>query len=201
MDYYNRDTWSALAGHSNAFLASVDKLLSLVARLSMLAPAPRPGSCARGIEQSQIPMALKLKAELENWQPPEAIPSDARNTAEAMRHAALLFYHKLAMNVSFTNDQRAIKESCQEIIRHIGFVSIDSPAAASHLWPLYMAGCFLTSNEAASHESQEYVRCRLKALKSRRGVKTVDIVRERLELIWKSDPDEMVNIDAPLILV
>lgn len=201
MDYYSKDTWSALAGHSNAFLASVDKLLSLVARLSMLAPAPRLGSYARDIEQSQIPMALKLKAELENWRPPKAIPSDASNTAEAMRHAALLFYHKLATNASSANDQSEIKGSCQEIVRCIDLVSIDSPAAASHLWPLYMAGCFVTSKETASHEGQEYIRCRLKALKSKRGVKTVDIVRERLELIWERDPGETMTIDAPLILV
>ncbi|EXJ96084.1 hypothetical protein A1O1_01210 [Capronia coronata CBS 617.96] len=204
MDYCTRDTWSALAGHSNAFLASVDRLLSLVAKLSMLSSQSTDDAGARYIKPSQLPAANHLKAELENWQPPKAIPNDACNTAEAMRHAGLLFFYKLTSAPSPGDDRSGILRSCDEIVRHIGYVSIDSPAAASHLWPLYMAGCFLnkSNDDGSIHwQSQEFIRSRLSALKSKRGVKTVDRVRERLEQIWDCDDTEMVDVNAPLILV
>jgi hypothetical protein len=203
MDYYTRDTWSAMAGHSNAFLASVDRLLSLVARLSMLRSQSTSGAGWRCLEPSQYPAARSLKTELEHWKPPQAITSDACNTAEAMRHAGLLFFYKLVSSPSLEADRDGILRSCGEIVRHIGYVSIDSPAAASHLWPLYMAGCFLDSNSNRPSDQgiQNFIRSRLSALKVKRGVKTVDRVRERLEQLWNCHDTRMVDFDAPLILV
>ncbi|EXJ79289.1 hypothetical protein A1O3_08791 [Capronia epimyces CBS 606.96] len=201
MGYYTKDTWSALTGHSNAFLASVDRLLSLVAKLSMLSSQSTVGAGTRYIKPSQFPAAMGLKAELENWRPPQAIPDDACNTAEAMRHAGLLFFYKLTSTSSPDDERDGILRSCGEIVRRIGHVSTDSPAAASHLWPLYMAGCFLNKGEPVDQTGQTFIRSRLSALKSKRGVKTVDRVRERLEQIWNCGDGEMVDVDAPLILL
>ncbi|KAL2427351.1 hypothetical protein ABEF95_012098 [Exophiala dermatitidis] len=201
MDYYTRETWSALAGHSNAFLASVDRLISLVAKLSMLSSQSTVGSGCRSIDPSQLEKAIGLKGELETWRPPYAIPNDASNTAEAMRHAGLLFYYKLTSTLPGVMDSGEITRSCGEIVRRIGYVSLESPAAASHLWPLYMAGCFLTGDKASNQPSREFIRSRLSALKSKRGVKTVDMVRERLEQIWLCDGIATLEMDAPLILL
>lgn len=201
MDYCTRETWSALAGHSNAFLASVDGLLSLVAKLSMLSSQSLIGPVTRYIEADQFPAARSLKAELENWQPPKAIPNDACNTAEAMRHAGLLFFYKLTSAPSSGDGREYVLESCEEIVRRIGYVSVVSPATASHLWPLYMAGCFLKNDRSVDQENRDFIRSRLSALKSKRGVKTVDRVRERLEQIWSCDDTKMLDVDAPLILL
>ncbi len=202
MDYYKRETWSALSGHSNAFLASVDRLLSLVAKLSILS-VPNPGLTRSGrvIEQSRLPEAVRIKFELEKWKPPKAIPEDARNTAEAMRHAALLFYYKLTSTSCAVTPAAEIEQSRRQIIQHLTVVKADSPAAASHLWPLYMAGCFLETNGTIDRDGQKFLRDRLTALKLKRGLITVDRVRERLELIWNRGDDGAMDLDAPLILI
>ncbi|KAI1608102.1 fungal-specific transcription factor domain-containing protein [Exophiala viscosa] len=201
MDFYNRDTWSALADHSNAFLTSVDGLLSQVAKLSMLSSASTANASSRYIEAFQMPAAIHLKSKLLEWSPPQAIPNDACNTAEAMRYAGLLFYHKLTLMSPGSHDREDIEHYCREIVRHIGYVSVDSPSAASHLWPLYMAGYFVNHNGSVNHAVQTFVRGRLTALKSRRGVKTLDKVRERLEQVWISNEAGTPALDGPLILI
>jgi hypothetical protein len=152
-------------------------------------------------EISQLPAAKRIKDELELWKPPTAITDDARNTSEAMRHAALLFYHKLTTMYKMEDDRVKIEKSCQEIIQHIDHVSIDSPAAASHLWPLYMAGFFLNVDQSANNSGQDFVLFRLTALKSKRGLRTVDRVRDRLNHIWTSGHTQSTELDLPLILV
>ncbi|KAK4941936.1 hypothetical protein LTR10_018266 [Elasticomyces elasticus] len=201
MDFYTRDTWSALTGDSNAFLTSVDRLLSHVAKLSMLSSASTVDGSSRYIEASQMAAAIHLKSKLVEWEPPQAIPNDACNTAEAMRYAGLLFFHKLTLMLPSSHDREDIEHYCREIVRHIGYVSVDSPSAASHLWPLYMAGYFLNHNGSVDYEVQSFVRDRLTALKSRRGVKTLDKVRERLEQVWISNRTGTPALDGPLILI
>lgn len=257
MDYYYiTETWSAFAGKNVAFLSCVDRLLSLVAKLSVLSssacvecPAPSSSSlnvnltgidrlglpplCAshpsskrkshRTITAAHLPSALALKADLERWEPPvAAVSDDARNTAEAMRSAGLLFYYQLTSQHRSTQDVAGIANAYRSVIRHIDIVPPDSPAAASHLWPLYMAGCFLLPNKPSTAKScdgtrspqgidestlslRDAIRTRLTALKAKRGLRTVDRVAERLDKIWSRDVDDVEaswnELTDPLILI
>ncbi|KIW19855.1 hypothetical protein PV08_00430 [Exophiala spinifera] len=202
MDYYRGDTWSALKGHRGAFLAAADQIISFVAKLSELFPASPADGPPEPIEPSRLARARSLKADMEHWDPPREISSDACNTAQSMRYAGLLYYHKLTSSSLTECDREEILSYCRAIVRHIGQVSLDSPSAASHTWPLYMAGSFLNSRTGiADQETQDFIKERLAALKLRRGVRTIDSVRDRLELVWKSDGTDLAVLDAPLILL
>ena len=258
MDYYYiSETWSAFTGKNFAFLSCVDRLLSLVAKLSVLSssaclecpaissfsldenPAginlpssPLPCACHhtskrkphRTISATHLPSALALKTDLEQWEPPVAgVSDDARNTAEAMRSAGLLFYHQLTSQYRSTRDVASIASACRSVINHIDVVPADSPAAASHLWPLYMAGCFLLPSRSSTDVSwddgsqdlqgvdsdtlslRDSIRRRLTALKAKRGIRTVDRVAERLDKIWSRNVGDVEaswnELTDPLILI
>ncbi|BDD59003.1 hypothetical protein MAP00_004238 [Monascus purpureus] len=190
MDIYTDNKWCALQGQRTAFLASVDTLLSLVARLSIFATQSDTYSSddERNLHLSAI------RRELQLWFPPEGICDDARHTAEAMRHAALLYHYQIA---STDDASKAITRSYRAIIRHIGQVSVSSPSVASHVWPLYMAGT--TCQEVTGGDDRTFIRDRLSQMRAFRSIKSIDRVRETLEQRW-ADPRVGSNAEAPLIL-
>ncbi|KAJ9613729.1 hypothetical protein H2204_014692 [Knufia peltigerae] len=202
MEYYGQATWSALRG-KNAFLASADQVITYVARLGSLSLEISSNLDPKILTPSQLRRVLDLKAFLENWKPPTGGHGDACNTVQAMRYAGLLYCHKIIANSFIVCGREEILSHCQAIVQHLGYISLDSPSAASHMWPLYMSGSFLNNRTGiADQESQDFIVERLDALKLRRGVKTIDLIRDRLKLIWNSDGDALAALpDAPLILI
>lgn len=98
------------------------------------------------------------------------------NTAEAMRHAALLY---LNTSLGWDNRSDLVRENVTTILEFLDRVPVESASVASHVWPLYMAGCFV--DDAAI---QEYIRDRLMVMKRLRGIRSIDRVKEKLERIW-----------------
>ncbi|RJE21912.1 hypothetical protein PHISCL_05757 [Aspergillus sclerotialis] len=175
MEYYTSNSWCALKDRS-AFLASVDTLLSLVARLSVFATNPNVSNS----DSERNPELSVIHRKLQLWSPPDDISDDARNTAEAMRHAALLYYNQLACPFGASN---AVITSYQAIIDHLREISIFSPAVASHLWPLYTAGA-ASRHLNGTNDDREFISNRLSQMQASRSIKSIDRVRECLEKLW-----------------
>ncbi|OKL55873.1 hypothetical protein UA08_08859 [Talaromyces atroroseus] len=189
--YYQDSRWASLTGQRTAFLASVDALLSIAAQISCLI-ADRTNLVA-----NQPHTASQLRHKLELWSPPDAIPDDFRNTGEAMRHAALLMLQKSnqSLGIDFVSCSRAV-------ISHLRLVPIESSTVASHLWPLFMAGSCLTDGGASACQRDRYfVRERLVLMEARRGFRTVEVVKARLERMWCSSDMEIPFVEeGPMIL-
>jgi hypothetical protein len=192
MDCYTDDNWTALSGRRTAFLASVDTLLYLVARLSIYSAEPGATGWTSAVGDATSNLCA-VQRELNLWTPPEGIPDDSRNTAEAMRHAALLYHRR--STASPQSPDASMRRSPRAIIQHIGDISVCSPAVASHVWPLYMAG-----TATRDSDDQAFIRGRLSEMKSSRGIKSIDRVRERLEQLWKTPNDRGNELEDPLIL-
>ncbi len=201
-EYYNGGTWSTNPDCSTAFLACVDTILSSVARLSALFNEPDKTSLA---ESTNAAAAHELASQLRAWDLPPTVPSDMRNTSEAMRHAALLFYTKNMYpgladeKPEALNDEKKLAKqdalnSTQEILKFVAKVPIGSAPVASHVWPLYMAGYF---TDVSAEE--DFIRERLVKMKDTRGIKSVDRVRERLEMIW--DKGRLVDEEREAVIL
>ncbi|OIW33989.1 hypothetical protein CONLIGDRAFT_204312 [Coniochaeta ligniaria NRRL 30616] len=107
-------------------------------------------------------------------------------TSEAMRESTLILYYKLAPPEKATRSEEALRISGL-IVSHLRDIPVGSSTAASHTWPLYMAGSVLTGGPEADPaivERRKFIRNRLVAIRSERGIRSIDAVRTRLEEIW-----------------
>lgn len=66
------------------------------------------------------------------------------------------------------------------ILQFLDRVPVGSASVASHVWPLYMAGCLVEDGE-----SRNFIRDRLGSMKRLRGIRSIDRVIEKLEKTWK----------------
>ncbi|KAJ9142400.1 hypothetical protein NKR23_g7140 [Pleurostoma richardsiae] len=195
LDLYYDDKWSSLSGQRTAFLASVDTLLSIAARLSRLTHASDDGLPCTA---DRLAAADRLRQQLGSWSPPLGIPDDTRHTAEAMRYATMLIYYK---TVAFAGEDNAaaISASSRAIVEHIGHVPVRSSATASHVWPLYMAGSVLEDGVSVPEDARQFIQDRFLAMESVRGIRSVGIVRRRLEQAWSTEVVS-AKLEPPVIL-
>ncbi|KAH8909338.1 hypothetical protein BR93DRAFT_949817 [Coniochaeta sp. PMI_546] len=189
-EFYADAKWASLSGKRTAFLASVDTLLSIAARLSSL--AGRVPSQLEGRGEQSAALIDRLGQQLRYWSPPEGIEPDTSSTAEAMRQATLILYHKLAHAGTAEPSDEALRCSAL-IVSYLRGIPLGSSTVASHVWPLYMAGSVLTGSstddDPEREENRRFIRDRLVAMRSERGIKSLDVVRTRLEEIWASSTE------------
>lgn len=195
-EFYAREVkWASLSGRRTAFLASVDTILSIAARLSSLArTSPAVDSQMNG----ERDLIVRLGEQLRCWSPPEGIEPDTSSTAEAMRQAALILYYELAhAGGEAEYSAQALRSSASLIIEHLRGIDVRSSTVASHVWPLYMAGSILGGrlevSDSEREENRRFIRDRLVAMRSERGIRSLDAVRLRLEEIWAGPNEREVD--------
>lgn len=176
---YYKTAWSAFSGRKTAFLASVETILSLIAQLLTLVSQSESESHQTLNESPYRAEAILLGQQLQSCSAPQGTPADMFNTAEAMRHAAILYLHT---NLGSSPQSEEVRSNVSTILELLHKVPVESASVASHVWPLYMAGSFV-----GEVESQHYVRERLVAMKKLRGIRSLDRVKEKLERIWDGD--------------
>ncbi|OIW23556.1 hypothetical protein CONLIGDRAFT_657744 [Coniochaeta ligniaria NRRL 30616] len=166
-EFYAENKWASLSGKRTAFLASVDTLLSIAARLSSLAGRCLPSSSQQPMGEADAALVDRLGAQLRCWSPPEGIEPDTRGTAEAMRQATLIVYYKLVRGTG--------EDASEMIVACLRDIPVRSSTVASHVWPLYMAGSVLTgATTRGGEEGREFIRDRLVAMRSERGIRSLD---------------------------
>ncbi|KAF2730935.1 hypothetical protein EJ04DRAFT_584818 [Polyplosphaeria fusca] len=194
-----------LIEHSNDFvgieddrgLQEIADVLLVVARISEMQELKkyervRPGqqSVADGNEAlgEELEKALlHLDFSRPGQVSPEACISshDAVLTAEAFRHAAFIYLYRVWKNIGAPSPHTLYHvERCLSCIEK---VPIDSSLVASHLWPLWTAGC-----EAVDTRHREFVRHRcLEMYRARLFPSWKRIVRD-IEEVWAAKDLEQV---------
>lgn len=197
-EFYAGSKWASLSGKRTAFLANVDTLLSIAAKLSSLAGRPPSELRGGGGEDQSVALVDRLGQQLRCWKAPEGIVPDMSHTSEAMRQATLIVYYRLVRPEKGTRSEEELRSS-ELIVSHLRGIPVQSSTAASHTWPLYMAGSVLTGGpevDPAIEERRKFIRDRLVAMRSERGVRSIDGVRTRLEEIWAAPLEGGVGVEG-----
>ena len=100
-------------------------------------------------------------------------------TAEAYRHASLVYLGKVLLNWYIPLNGTHIRSSASACLSTLSSVSADAPVAVRHLYPLFTAAC------ECSEDDREFARGRLELLAGRGGgLPNVRRVLGLIERVW-----------------
>jgi len=100
-------------------------------------------------------------------------------TAEAYRHAAVVYLGKVLLNWYIPLDTTPIRTSASACLSTLSNVSVNAPVAVRHLYPLFTAAC------ECFEQDREFARRRLELLADRGGgLPNVRRVLGLVEEVW-----------------
>lgn len=177
-----------LATHNASFTAvegevdmsSIASILLAVARISYLqhnirirrSTSPNGLSLtdyenATGLDIQQTLLSLHLIAH----------DSDIAHTAEAYRHAALIYLYRTWLGIG--SPDPLTLQHVHLCLYYLALVPVTSPLTSSHTWPLFTAGC-----EAVSQEDRGFVRERFEGMYERCRFPGLRRVGRDVEDVW-----------------
>jgi hypothetical protein len=168
--------------HLDPLMGSAGALFPLVGRVANLVRKVRKTD-SNG--PSIIAQAMELKAQLDNWVPPDDMESpedpttsidDSQRTAQAYKYATLLYLHQAVPEVPSLSSTAL----AQKTFRELALVNTASRAVIVQIYPLTAAAC-----EAVDEDDRKWVRDRWKAMASRMRLGTIDRCAEVVTEVWK----------------
>ncbi|KAF2635371.1 hypothetical protein P280DRAFT_197115 [Massarina eburnea CBS 473.64] len=193
-----------LIEHSNDFvrveddpsLQDIAKILHVVAQISELQELVKNSRHASNEPHSSGQIALvgagieRSLFLLDDSNVQTAQHRDIQLTTRAFRHAAFIYLYRVWKNIGAPNP--VTQYHTQQCLAYIEQVPVDSSLVASHLWPLWTAGC-----EAVIHDQRNFVRNRcLDMFRTRLFPSWRQIVRD-IEDVWNAkDLEKIVSGDS-----
>ncbi|KAF2116920.1 fungal-specific transcription factor domain-containing protein [Lophiotrema nucula] len=152
---------------------------------------------------SIISQAMQLKGQLERWTPPSLIEDpedvttsklDVLGTAEAYRHATLLYLHQAVPEMPSLSSA----ELAKKVMQKLATVEPKSRAVIVQIYPLMAAGC------EAMDEDRTWVQDRWESMQSRMKLGIIEKCLEVTKEVWnrrdaytaESPLDELERIDS-----
>lgn len=170
----NDSTLDPLMGCANALFPIIGRVANLVRKVRK----------ATSNGPDIISQAIRLKSQLESWQPPSHIedpedettsPHDSISTAVAYQYATLLYLHQAVPEMPSLSSIALAKR----VIQELSTVKPGSRSTIIHIYPLTAAGC-----EAIEQKDRDWVLGRWASLLSRMKLGILDKCLDVTKEVW-----------------
>jgi hypothetical protein len=103
--------------------------------------------------------------------------TDIASTAEAYRNAAFIYLYRTWLDIGAPNPISI--EHITQCLAHLRKIDVRSPLTASHMWPLFTAGC-----EAIDSQQRQFVRDRFEEMYQVKHFPSLRRVMRDIEHVW-----------------
>jgi hypothetical protein len=189
--------YSPLPG-ADELMGCTTSVLSIVSQISDLQSLKKAASMDEsGSQDAELPSTgMVLEAKLKTWKAPSTYPMLNQQTAEAYRHAALIYLYRVIYNIGAPHPLTL--SHVRKCLDSLGTIPSQSSLASIHVWPLFTAGC-----ESVSIQDREFVCQRFQEMYAQRRMLSLKRVQRAIEDVWADkdqeashDVDRMVKLDC-----
>jgi hypothetical protein len=189
--------YSPLPG-ADELMGCTTSVLSIVSQISDLQSLKKAASMDEsGNQDAELPSTgMVLEAKLKTWKAPSTYPMLNQQTAEAYRHAALIYLYRVIYNIGAPHPLTL--SHVRKCLDSLGTIPSQSSLASIHVWPLFTAGC-----ESVSIQDREFVCQRFQEMYAQRRMLSLKRVQRAIEDVWADkdqeashDVDRMVKLDC-----